>query len=132
MTDRAKQLERLVTLTKLKEATARSELSILQKRNQELIEALRRLNLDLKTRADARSGSADVALIAGADTRWQNWVEQRRTLINTEMAACRIQIDKAEGALRIALGQCDAAQVMQGRHAIERARKLQRRADYES
>ncbi|WP_458789559.1 hypothetical protein [Yoonia sp. MH D7] len=127
-----KDLAQLSRLTSVALLAAQSEMAVAKARETELRATLKSLYLSRNARAVATLGLADTSLVAGADSQWLIWVEQRRRLINSELARCLVVQDRCLQAVRRAFGRDQAVA------ALERARKAgakkdaARRADYTS
>lgn len=122
----------LVAVSTLKFRAAQTEMAELLSR-----EAALRANLaDLVARKAAQAGAArqpgEAALIAGADMRWHRWVDQRRAVINTELAQVLALKENCRARLKDAFGRDQAAHALRDRAVRAQKRALQRRADYES
>lgn len=74
----------------------------------------------------------DPALISGAEIRWQQWADQRRGMINTELAQILVQIDQAQSRLHWAFGRDQAAQALARQAVKDGALRRMRRLSYES
>ena len=131
MNDR-KRLGKLAALTKLHLGHFQRELARLKDEESEVQTTLDRLNLAYTERATNRMRNADPALVAGADTRWQVWVEQQREGYNLDIAALRIQITAAESQLRTALMRNDVVKGMADQAHQDRKTSRSKAEDYES
>ena len=128
----SKQLAQLQKLTALKLDVAHSEMSLLWTK-----EAALRSNLDqlVQTRcaqSQAPRAPYEAALIAGADIRWHRWVDQRRAVINHELAQVLAQKAVSRIKLQKAFGKDQAAQHLKKQVAAEVRQTTVRRATYES
>ncbi|WP_322891193.1 MULTISPECIES: hypothetical protein [unclassified Yoonia] len=129
MTRSTDRVGELAVLTGLALRAAQAEMAELKAREADLRQNLTDL-LAQKTR-DPRPQN-DPALIAGADLRWQQWVDQRRATVNAELAQVLAQIDNRQRRLRGLFGRDQAARAL-----VEKARKDDRSnrlrsMDYES
>ena len=74
----------------------------------------------------------DAATKAGADLRWQLWVDQRRRAINEELALLLAQKAECEVVLRKSFGQDQAAQMLNKQVQANAKQARLRRASYDS
>lgn len=124
--DRIKDLQRLTALAL---HATRSEMASLQAREADLREKLVTLAAQ---KHHASRAADDPAVIAGADLRWQQWVDQRRAAINAELAQVLALSDNCRSRLRATFGRDQAASALGDQaRAAERLRAA-RVANYES
>lgn len=64
---------------------------------------------------------------AGADVRWATWVQQRKTLINQELAAAAQEKERARVAVAAALSKLEAARQVHARALLDARRAQARR-----
>lgn len=127
-----RQLAKLQHMTGLKFRATQSEMATLRAREAALRRNLEHLVQTRRTQAQAPRAADDAALVAGADIRWHRWVDQRRAVINHELAqvlaqkaACRVRLQKA-------FGKDQAAQALQKQAEAVVRQRVMRRAAYES
>ena len=126
MTDRAKQLDDLARLT---DAALRAEQAKMAQCNR-AISAVRAQLASLKPAREARpmvDRTADPAQLAGADLRWQMWVEERRKALNQELAQLFVTQDVLRAALGRAFGKNVATATLAKREHEARRRNAARR-----
>lgn len=131
MTDRDK-LDRLGALSGLQFRAAQSEMAALLRREARLRQNLAQLTESKHAHARAKRAPDDAALVAGADIRWQQWVDQRRATINGELAQVLVLKDGCLQRLRIAFGRDQAVAGLQKHHARTEQQRLRRKDSYES
>lgn len=103
MTDR-RQMQDIVQVTAAMRTAAEARMAAL--RAEETVLRRRLEDLDAARRARAFSVTAeDAALRAGADLRWEQWVETRRTGLMAELARLRARIEDERAALTRAFGR---------------------------
>jgi len=127
--------KRLTQLTQLTEIRLQAE----QAKMKEILarEARLRKNLtDLTQRVSDEQRAArrldTPAKLARADVQWEAWVDQRRKIINVELAQVLAQKDVIRSRLKLAFGKDTAANALQVQ-AVETAKQtLRRRSDYAS
>lgn len=129
---RKRDIAGLVQLTQLHFQAAQSEMAAVLAQEARLNENLAQLMESREALAAAPRDAAEPALIAGADLRWNQWVDQRRAVINAELAQCQISKERCRNKLREAFGRSQASAALEARAAktIEMAAK--RRSAYES
>ena len=98
-----KKLDQLARIINTEFHIVQLELAKLRQRETELREALRSLSASLQTRSLLQE--TDTSLVGGADINWQAWVEQRRRLINRELALCLVEQEKARESAQKAFGR---------------------------
>lgn len=129
---KAKQLAQLAEITQVEYNLAQLNLAASRQREADLRNALESLVESRRARANAPLEEADAALIAGADVNWQTWVEQRRRLINLELAQCLAKQDKCREIAQRAFGREQAVLSLGKLHAIKRQRDATRKSTYTS
>ena len=125
----------LVQLARMTDAAfqaAQSELAAAKAREVELRATLKSLERSRSDRAEAILDQADTALVAGADGQWLAWVEQRRRLINSELAQCLVKQDHCKQTARRAFGRDQAVLGLEKARAAIAKRKAVRKDDYTS
>ena len=111
----ADRVRELAVLTGLALRAAQAEMAKLKAREADL----RRNLIDLSAQKIREPiPQDDPALIAGADLRWQHWVDQRRAAVNAELAQVLAQIDSRHQRLRGLFGRDEAARAL-----VEKAQK---------
>jgi hypothetical protein len=127
-----KKTQDLGRLTRLALQAAQAEMRALTDKENALRENLAQLTAQKTDLARIARASDDPALIAGADLRWQYWVDGRRAAINLELAQVLAQRDDCRHRLRLAFGR-DQAAIALHRLADLSARQIaKRKAAYES
>lgn len=129
------EVKRLKQLTMIVEAElniAQMNLANLRRREMEMREALTALSVALRDRVNASQDDPDVARLAGADVNWQAWVEQRRRLINQELALCLATQDQSKEAVAKAFGREQAVLDLQKRSLARLKRAQTIRSNYTS
>lgn len=127
-----RDLAQLAQLTDAALLAAQSKMSAAKAREIELRETLKSLDVSRSERAVATLGQADAALMAGADAQWLTWVEQRRRLINAELAKCLVAQDHCQQVVRRAFGRDQAVEALEKARVASVKRATARRSDYTS
>jgi hypothetical protein len=99
--------QQLRTLKKLADAhlmAVRARYANLSNQEDRLCENLAQLAKD-KNRTGNRDHKDDPALVAGVDVLWHKWVDQRRGVINIELARVRAAKSECQRHLRQAFGK---------------------------
>ena len=129
--DRQSQAAQLTQLSAIRFRAAQAEMAQLRLREDRLRSNLAQLIQQKETQADAmRDGAA--AIVAGADVRWHQWVDQRRTVINAELAQVRALQEGCRAKLSNAFGRDQAVQDLNAKLTAEAKFAQQRRKSYES
>lgn len=115
MTSKQRKVAQIQQLTSLALQKAQSDLAQLNARAQALRRNLSDLTAQRSHRAQTLPAGDDPAFLAGADLRWQQWTDQRRAVINMELARVLALIDQSEGRLRRAFGRDQVVQTLAGR-----------------
>lgn len=123
-----KQLKGLRDLARLQFQARQREMAELRQQEAALRQNLADLLGDRAARDAAKAGAADPAMRAGADVRWHVWIDQRRAVINQELAKVRARMAALEPKLRRAFGKDLVAQQLQ-KTALEDARQEAARRD---
>ncbi|MEL6839622.1 MAG: hypothetical protein AAFP85_10040 [Pseudomonadota bacterium] len=132
MNDDLERLEGLTQIAGLAFRAAQAEMATLARREADLRRNLAQLTESKSTLARSARRSDEAALIAGADMRWHQWVDQRRATINAELAQVFALMENCREKLRQAYGKDQAAEAL-FEHALLGARTRRRkRSDYES
>ena len=129
MTGHVDRVGELAVLTGLALRAAQAEMAELKKREADLRQNL--IDLSAQKTRDPRPQD-DPALVAGADLRWQRWVDQRRAAVNAELAQVLALIDNRERRLRALFGRDQAARALVDQAHKNRRLHRQRAAHYES
>ncbi|PYE84586.1 hypothetical protein [Pseudoroseicyclus aestuarii] len=125
---RADDLAALRRLTGAVFDAAQGRMAALRRRDAEIGQALETLSEQLRERAlEVRAD--DLAHRAGADQRWQHWIDTRRTSLNMERARLRAEIAGQETELRKAFGRREAAKDLFEAEARARRQAAQRKED---
>lgn len=127
-----RDLAQLARLTDAALLAAQSKMASAKAREAELRDALQSLNNSRSERAAATLGQVDAALVAGADAQWLTWVEQRRRLINAELAKCLVTQDHCQQEVRRAFGRDQAVIALEKTRMAGVKRTAARRSDYTS
>ena len=130
MTSKADQIAELQDLTGLALRALQTEMHRLSAKEQAL-----RQNLSDLTAQRATQGmraADDPALIAGADLRWQQWVDQRRAMVNMELAQVLALMANCQQRLQRAFGRDQVALSIAAQALRDRQTRTDRAALYES
>jgi len=105
-----KQLVALRNLTGLVLDAERMKLQQIIKAEQDLAEQVAELDRESNKRAAQllAKGGMDTALLAGADLRWQNWVQQQKRSLNTCRSAILAKQEEQRLKAQKAFGQAEA------------------------
>ena len=128
----AKEFAQLAELTGGHFRAAQAEFAGLLERETRLRQNLSQLIENRQSRVAQSPQPGDVALIAGADMRWQQWVDQRRAVINGELARVMAMKESCRAKLKLAFGRDQATKALQKRAAQARLQTSRRRGNYES
>jgi hypothetical protein len=123
--------DRLAQVAALASAAAEARLAALRAREQALRERLAALEAARRDRAD-RAFADDPAVLAGADLRWEGWVEGRAASLRADLARCLAEAEIARGALARAWGRAQAAGDLAAQARIARHRMQRLREDRDS
>ncbi|WP_341367488.1 hypothetical protein [Yoonia sp. BS5-3] len=132
MGDDISDLKGLTVLSGLSFRAAQARMAALLEREARLRRNLLQLTESRSAQAQASRAPDEAALVAGADIRWHHWVDQRRAVINTELAQVLALQENCRAALKEAFGREQAAQSLFERAAREGSRKRKRQENYES
>jgi len=125
-----KQITNIKQLTGLNFRAAQSEMAALLQQEARLRTNLADLIESRRARAMQSGLPDDPAMIAGADLRWHRWVDQRRAIINGELAQILSAKESCRAKLQRAFGRDQAAQAMSEREARAQLQISKRRSDY--
>lgn len=129
MTRSAQRIADLAILTSVSLRAAQAEMADLKAHEADLRQNL--IDLAAQKLRDPRAED-DPALIAGADLRWQQWVDQRRAAVNAELAKLLALIDNRQHRLRGLFGRDQAVRALADRAQKDRRLQRLRARDYES
>lgn len=132
MTRKTGAISALQDVTGLALRVAQAELNVLKAKEESLRRNLVDLTVQKALIARKPRTTADPALIAGAEMRWQRWADQRRAAINVELAQVLALIDQSEHRLRRIFGRDQVAQALTRQVSQENALRIRRRAFYVS
>ena len=123
------ELERMRALKMLTAAQfsrVQSQLASLTVKEKRLRDNLAQLVSEKRNNAE-RCDIGDVARAAGADVRWHKWVDERRAVINTELAHVLGQKLECQYKLRRAFGKDQALDKLVQRQRILVAQRQKQR-----
>lgn len=106
-----KRMRALKMLTAAQFSRVQSQLAGLTAKENRLRDNLAQLVNDKRKTAE-RSDLSDVARAAGADIRWHKWVDERRAVINIELAQVLSRKLECQRKLRRAFGKDQALDVL--------------------
>lgn len=132
MTDDMKRLAGLVQLTGAQFRAVEAEMTALQQQEAQLRNSLAQLMKRRQTSSVSTCASETAAMIAGSDVRWQQWVDQRRAVINAELAKVLVAKEKCRSRLQRAFGRDQATQALRNRIEKQQQAVALRRRTYES
>lgn len=132
MTLNARKIAELQGLTALTLRVVQAELQQLKAKETRLRQHLAALTVQKYQQTHAPRTVDDPALVAGADLRWQHWADQRRGLINMELARVLALIDSCQHRLRQAFGRDLVAGALCDQAVSERKNRAMRATAYES
>lgn len=121
-------LPRLIALKRLTTAeslSANSTLAALHEKEKRLRANLTNLNAQKRLAAQSK----DAAAIAGAHIRWQKWADEKRAVINVELAAILGQKAAARAKAKRAFGKDQALSALVDRETKLKNEWLERRLD---
>lgn len=127
---RTHQLSALQQMAALRFRAVQSEMAALLAKETALRQNLDQLVHARRSQVEAQRADDDVALVAGADVRWHRWVDQRRGVINTELAQVLAQKAACHVRLQTAFGKDQAAQELLKRAMSADQQIAERRASY--
>jgi bifunctional pyridoxal-dependent enzyme with beta-cystathionase and maltose regulon repressor activities len=126
------QLNQVVEIASVLFQAAHSKLAQAVKRESDLREILVKLEQSRRDRVNANLLESDIALVAGADLRWQAWVDLRRSSINQELAKCLATQEKLREVAGRAFGKEQSAIKVRQNYLLEVKRLQVRKSDYPS
>jgi hypothetical protein len=107
-----------LTSTVFEAAAGRME--FLRRRETALRDTIASLERQKLTRAaETEAAADDPAARAGADVRWHQWIDRRRSQLNLELARTLVQVDAARQSLRQAHGRHQATAELARRRAVD-------------
>lgn len=130
MSREVNRVRELCRLTELKLRAEEARFAEQRRREMEIRALLSDISSERAARMSTVGQTPDAAFVAGADMRWLRWVDQRRAVLNSELARVLAAQDRLRGALRHAFGQNQAAKALLDRKMSERALARARRADW--
>jgi hypothetical protein len=107
-----KRIKALGRITALKHHAIQIEMAALLARERALRRNLADLASERKATSEVERSADDPARVAGAEVRWQVWVDQRRATINAELAQVLAQKADCTARLRLAFGKDQVAQAL--------------------
>lgn len=125
-------LVNLARLSAVKLDAEQAKMAETLRRETSIRESLANLDRRRQSRFDATIQADDTALIAGADIRWHQWIDQRRIVLNTELAQVLALKDGHKKTLRTAFGRDQAINTIKSRAAKARDLSQKRKSDYMS
>ena len=123
---RAKEMRELQQVTLTVYTAAQANMASLTRRESEIKSQLAGLVETRVAAANRVQSEPDAAMIAGADLRWHRWIDQRRAILNSELAQLRASKAAVQKRLQKAFGRHEAVRLMQLR-AAEPQRQLRAR-----
>lgn len=127
-----RRLSRLRAITQLRYTSLQTEMADIAQKEAGLEENLAHLVAARTSRNAAVLDQSDTALIAGADIRWHRWMEERRGVINAELAQIRARKAGCAARLQQAFAQDQAVLSLHKRAVRAQKKTRERRAAYES
>lgn len=122
MRDALKEIERLLPLLEMAFQVEQVKMAKIAARIAELKEQIAQLD------RPRPSETMSAATRAGADMRWAAWAQQRKTLINQEMALASQERERARGDVAAALSKLEAARQVHARALLDARRTNARRS----
>lgn len=129
---KAIRLKALGEVSVLKYQSLQGEMAQLLQRELGLRENLRQLVASRTLRQGETLRKSDPALSAGADIRWHKWVDERRAIINAELAQIIGQQEHCRARLQRSFAQDQAARALIKQSIVQEHQIRERRAGYES
>jgi len=130
--DKVAQAQGLAQLTAIEFRSAMAEMTQLAQREAGLRQNLDQLLQSKNKRANAVISPNEAAFAAGADVRWLQWVDQRRAVINTELAQVMALKEGCRTKLNQAFGRDQAVQALVKKLQQDQKLSEARRRYYES
>lgn len=128
----ATRLQALGKVSRLKYQSLQGEMAQLLHRELGLRENLRQLVASRTLRHGETLQQSDPALKAGADIRWHKWVDERRAVINTELAQVIGQKEHCRARLQRSFAQDQAVHALMKQSISQEQLIRERRAGYVS
>ena len=132
MTAKYKKASELRTLTDLALRQMQSEMQELKARETGLRENLAALTGEKSRQAATLTGPDNAAFIAGADFRWQHWVDQRRAAVNAELAQVLALTESCTQRMRLCFGRDQVAAALIDVVMKDQQIRRKRNTDYAS
>lgn len=118
-----KKLAALGRLAEASWAMEQARLAGLSAEEQAIRRKLAGLEAGRKARAESLQGGPDAARLAGADPKWEAWVDGRRASLMTELARTLARKEEARLKFGRAHGRKEAIAKLQARLSSERRRE---------
>ena len=122
MTDALKEIERLLPLLEMAFQAEQVKMVKIVARIAELKDQISQLD------RPRPSETMSAATRAGADMRWATWAQQRKSLINQEIALASQDRERARVAVTAALSKLEAARQVHARALLDARRTIARRS----
>lgn len=122
----------LVKIADLRYQSVQFEMAVLLEQEYGLRANLQQLTAQKQAAAITMETGNDYAVAAGVDLRWHHWVDQRRAVINMELAKVLAQQAELRLRLRQAFGKSQVAQAIATQSAMHARQVKARRGSYES
>lgn len=123
-----KSLAKLSQIASIKFDAEKAKMATILEREIALRDGLRRLDDSRRVHILKLPQIGDPAALAGADLQWYQWIDQRRAILNTELAQVLALKDAHQKSLRGAFGRDQAINGLQMRTATLEALARARRA----
>lgn len=127
MASKAEKLARLRQLTEMAKQVREAKIGRLTGQSGGLRTQISELDAELGKR-DHQTGS-DAARQAGADLKWQRWVDGRKIKINQKIAQLAHEISLERDALRLEFGRAQVAEELEAIEIARAKREQQKRAE---
>ncbi|EBA13841.1 hypothetical protein [Roseobacter sp. CCS2] len=124
--------QHLQQITQLRLQADRANLAVVLSKENDLRQTLQDLAHQRKQRLDTPQDGGDAASVAIADLNWQLWIDQRRTIINAELARVLAEKEELTAKLRRSFGKDQAAQRLYQTSQATARIAVARKALYES
>lgn len=126
------RIEALTKIADLKYQSMQLKMAKLLQQEHALRQNLQQLTEQKTSSATTQEPGSGLAALAAVDLRWHRWVDQRRTIINLELAQVLAQQEELRLKLQQAFGKSQVVQTLAVRAAAARRQAAVRRTDYES
>ncbi len=123
------RMQQLAHLTALRFQARQADMAKLMRQEAALRANLADLLAARRANAARAHAKTDVALAAGADVRWQVWADQRRAVINAELAQVLARRAALAEQLRIDFGKDQVAGKLLARQIAARRKARGKRDD---